>query len=186
MKNKLRNLSGFKQGPAQSMSASKYDAYSHEEHKTMFPNLKFTYGGAFGSVKSVTEKTDWEKAGKPVLPVDNSFEKWRKEYDDQKKFQHETALLQNIQENNLEIGWNQQDRQEFLDRLSFLKRDQNTTAVSHIKPAGINLNVGDSSLPPVHIQNTPVVKNAKAKKSITPPDAFSERSRREQIYNRRK
>ena len=54
MKNKLRNLSGFKQGPAQSMSASKYDAYSREEHKTIFPNLKFTYGGAFGTVKSVT------------------------------------------------------------------------------------------------------------------------------------
>ena len=181
MKNRLRNLSGFKQGPAQSMSVGKYDYYSREEHKTMFPNLKFTYGGAFGSVKSVTEKTDWEKAGKPVITPNYKFEDWKKEFDEQKKFEHERDLLQNIQENKLGLGWNQKDKEEYLNRLSFLKRDKNPPVVSEIKPEGINLNVGDNSLPPVHIQNTPVVKNAKEKKTIVRP-IWNEESRRNQVY----
>ena len=187
MKNKLRNLSGFKQGPAQSMSASKYDAYSREEHKTMFPNLKFTYGGPFDSVKKVTEKTPYEKAGKPVINTNfPDLQKFRKEFDDQKTFEHEKDLLQNIQENDLGLGWNQKDREEYLKRLSFVKRDKNTPAVSHIKPEGINLNVGDNSLPSVNITNPPVVKNAKEKKSITRPDVFSEEYRRNQVYNNRR
>ena len=192
MKNKLRNLSGFKQGPAQSMSASKYDAYSREEHKTMFPNLKFTYGGAFGSVKSVTEKTDWEKAGKPVVGetdwqknVGNNIEEWRATAD-AKTAEKNTNRISGIVKTGTDLGAVQIDPEEIKSLWEFYNRDD-TTAVSHIKPAGINLNVGDSSLPPVHIQNTPVVKNAKAKKSITPPHyRFTERSRREQTYNRQK
>ena len=90
-------------------------------------------------------------------------------------------MLQNIQENKLGLGWNQKDKEEYLNRLSFLKRDKNTPVVSEIKPEGINLNVGDNSLPPVNIVNTPIVKNAKEKKTITPPDVFSE-----EFMNRRR
>lgn len=171
MKNKLRNLSGFKQGPAQSMSASKYDAYSREEHKTIFPNLKFTYGGAFGTVKSVTEKTDYEKAGKPVITpeVQLPLEDWKKEFDEKKRLAHE-AKLRGVSEHFSVIPENLQRTNDWIN---FAKGNRGSK-VSEIKPEGINLNVGDSSLPPVNITNPPVVKNAKEKKSITRPDVFSE------------
>ena len=174
MKNKLRNLSGFKQGPAQSLSASKYDHYSREEHKEKFPNLKFTYGGPFDSVKSVKEKTPYEIAGKPVINTNfPDLEKFKKEADENKAMIN-TNRLGTIAQSGRDQGAVAVNAADITKLWEFYTRGKSETATSHIKPEGINLNVGDSSLPPVHIQNTPVVKNAKEKKSITRPDVFSE------------
>jgi len=176
MKNKLRNLSGFKQGPAQSLSASKYDHYSREEHKEKFPNLKFTYGGPFDSVKSVKEKTPYEIAGKPVINTNfPDLEKFKKEADENKAMIN-TNRLGTIAQSGRDQGAVAVNAADITKLWEFYTRDKSETATSHIKPEGIVKDVKptNSSSDLELLEVSLPVKNAKEKKTITRPDVFSD------------
>ena len=186
MKNKLRNLQGFKQGPAQSFAGSRFDSYSPAEQAKKWPNLVFKYG-PMGEVKSYREKTALEKYGK----IDNTLKsadkgtqawRWRRNVGDNLE-----NWMADAQENKFltsskdyfESGgqvFSEEDAEKLIKFIDYQNR-QPQTAVSHIEGEGIekDVKVTDCSsgwcitkssleLPKVNIQ---VVNNASTNKQVT-------------------
>lgn len=186
MKNKLRNLQGFKQGPAQSISASKYDYYSHAEQAEKWPDLVFTYG-SMGEVKTVRPKNTVERFGK----IDNTLKSpdkgtrawhWRRNVGENLEnwiAEADKNKILRSSKDYIESGgqvFSEDDAEKLLKFIDFQNRKPQT-AVSHIEGEGIekDVKVTDCSsgwcitkssleLPKVNIQ---VANNASTNKQVT-------------------